>query len=169
MGLFSVITSLTAELAKLARTLVADGMRFIGLTARSRTALGAENLFLRKQLAFYQERKIKPRRFDNVTRLTLVLLSRGFAWHYALTNVTPKTSLGWHRQGFRLLWRWKSRPGRPRISAELRALIRAMAHDNRSWGEERIANEASPAQDHQVVWINHDPGSSSGSGFRHVS
>ena len=56
MEWFSLITNLTAELAKLALTLLADGMRFLALLARSRTALTAENLFLRKQLAFYQER-----------------------------------------------------------------------------------------------------------------
>ena len=94
MELFSLIISLAAELAKLARTLVSDGMRFIASLARIRTALAAENLFLRKQLAFYQERKIKPRRFDNVTRFMLVLLSRGFAWQDALVNVTPKTFIG---------------------------------------------------------------------------
>jgi hypothetical protein len=43
--------------------------------------------------------------------------------------------------GFRLFWRWKSRPGRPRIPVELRELIRRMARDNPRWGEERIANE----------------------------
>ena len=97
MELFSLIVSLVAELAKLARVLLADGMRFLALLARSRTALAAENLFLRKQLAFYQERKIRPRRFDNVTRFMLVLLSHGFAWQDALSNVTPKTFIGWHR------------------------------------------------------------------------
>ena len=51
MELFSLIINLVAELAKLARTLVADGVRFMALCARSRTALAAENLFLRKQLA----------------------------------------------------------------------------------------------------------------------
>ena len=112
MELFSRIISLAAELAKLARTLVADGMQFIGLLARSRSALAAENLFLRKQLSFYQERKIKPRRFDNVTRFILVLLSRAFAWNDVLMNVTPRTFIGWQRAGFRLFWRWKSRPGR---------------------------------------------------------
>jgi len=71
----------------------------------------------------------------------LVLLSHGFAWQDTLVNVTPKTFIGWHGAGFRLFWRWKSRPGRPRIPAELRALIRAMVRDNPSWGEERIANE----------------------------
>ena len=118
-----------------------DGIRFMALLARSRTALAAENLFLRKQLAFYQERKIRPRRFDNVTRFMLVPLSHGFAWKDGLVNVTPKTFMGWHRAGFRLFWHWKSRPGRPRIPAELRALIREMALSNPSWGEERIANE----------------------------
>ena len=71
----------------------------------------------------------------------LVLLSHGFAWKEALVNVTPKTFIGWHRAGFRLFWRWKSRPGRPRIPAELRTLIREMALSNVSWGEERITNE----------------------------
>ena len=141
MELFSLIINLVAELSKLARTLVVDGMRFIALLARSRSALTAENLFLRKQLAFYQERKIKPRHFDNVTRFILVLLSHSFAWSDALMNVTPRTFIGWQRAGFRLFWRWKSRPGRPRIPAELRALIREMAVRNASWGEERIANE----------------------------
>ena len=47
----------------------------------------------------------------------------------------------WHRQGFRLFWRWKSRPGRPPIPVDLQVLIRHMAQDNLTWGEERIANE----------------------------
>ena len=102
MELLSLIVNLASELAKLARALLADGIRFMVLLARSRTALAAENLFLRKQLAFYQERKVRPRHFDNVTRLTLVLLSLGFAWKDAPVNVTPKTFIGWHRAEFRL-------------------------------------------------------------------
>ena len=47
----------------------------------------------------------------------------------------------WHRAGWRLFWRYKSRPGRPPIPLELRQLIRRMASDNPLWGEERIANE----------------------------
>ena len=108
---------------------------------KSRPALAAEILFLRKQLAFYQERKLVPRRFDNASRYLLVLLSRCFDWKEALVNVTPKTLIGWHRVGFRLFWRWKCRRGRPRIPVELRALIRQMARDNIRWGEEGIANE----------------------------
>jgi len=121
--------------------ILSDLMRFVGLCFRSKTSLAAENLFLRKQLAFYQERKIKPRRADNPTRLTLVLLSRWFDWRSALTIVKPKTLVAWHRRGFRLFWRWKSHPGRRPIPPELQRLIRRMARENPSWGEERIANE----------------------------
>ena len=53
MDLFSLIINLAAELAKLARTLLTDGMRFMALLARSRTALAAENLFLRKPQRFF--------------------------------------------------------------------------------------------------------------------
>jgi putative transposase len=52
-----------------------------------------------------------------------------------------KTVIRWHRAGWRLLWRYKSRPGRPPIPLELRQLIRRMAMENFLWGEERIANE----------------------------
>jgi len=55
--------------------------------------------------------------------------------------VQPHTFTRWHRQGFRLFWRWKSKSGRPPIPPDLQALIRRMALENPSWGEERIANE----------------------------
>ena len=55
-------------------TLVVDATRFLRLCLHSPTTLAAENLFLRKQLALYQERNIKPRRATNTTRLTLVWL-----------------------------------------------------------------------------------------------
>ena len=57
-----------------------------------------ESLF---ELEFYQERKVKPRRADNPTRLTLVLLSRWFNWRDALIVVRPRTLITWHRKGFR--------------------------------------------------------------------
>ncbi len=103
--------------------------------------LAAENLFLRKQLAFYKERRIRPRRTSHPARLTLLWLSRWFNWRSALTVVTPKTFIGWHRKGFQLFWRRKCQSGRPRIPPDLQRLIRKMAGDNPSWGEERIANE----------------------------
>src|SRR5262249_32806798 len=104
-------------------------------------ALAAENLFLRKQLALYQERHTTPQRATNATRLTLMWLGYWFDWRQVLAIVQPATFLRWHRQGFRLFWRWKSRPGRPRIPAELQALIRQLARDNPTWSQERIVNE----------------------------
>ena len=116
-------------------------MTLVRLGLTSRAHLAAENLFLRKQLALYQERHTKPRRPDPATRVTLVLLSRWLDWRSVLSVVQPDTLIRWHRQGWRLFWRWKSRPGRPPIPADLRRLIVAMARANPTWGEERIANE----------------------------
>jgi transposase InsO family protein len=121
--------------------LLLDAAHFLVLCLRPAPAVAAENLFLRKQLAHYQERQIKPRRANDATRMVLVWLSRFFDWRRALVIVQPATLVRWHRQGFRLFWRWKSRPGRPRIPVELQALIRQMACDNPTWGQERIANE----------------------------
>ena len=60
-----------------------------------------------------------------------------------LTVIQPETLVRWHRAGFRLYWRWKSRPrgGRPQIGAELRALIRRMSIENPLWGAPRIHGE----------------------------
>jgi transposase InsO family protein len=119
-----------------------DFGRLVASGVRSRRALAAENLFLRKQLALFQERKVKPRRTDDATRWMMATLSRMFAWRDALWNVQPDTLTRWHRKGFRLFWRWKSKPtGRPRLPKDLRQLIREMAAGNVTWGEERIANE----------------------------
>jgi putative transposase len=112
------------------------------MRSRARAQLAAENLFLRKQLALYQERKVKPRRADDATRVILVWLSHFLAWRQLLLIVKPETLIRWHRHGFRLFWRWKSRtPGRPAISPDVQRLIATMAAANRTWGEERIANE----------------------------
>ncbi len=97
---------------------------------------------MRKQLALYREWEVTPRRATDATRLVLVLLARIFAWRDALRIVQPATLIRWHRQAFRLVWRWRSRGlGRPRISVDLRRLIRSMAQDNPTWGERRIAAE----------------------------
>jgi putative transposase len=69
------------------------------------------------------------------------LLSRLIDRRDALVVVRPETMIRWHRAGWRLFWRFKSRAGRPRIPVELRQHIRRMAMENPLWGEERIANE----------------------------
>ena len=70
------------------------------------------------------------------------MLSRLIDWRAVLTIVKPDTLIRWHRKGFRLFWRWKSRaPGRPPLPADVQQLIAAMARANATWGEERIAAE----------------------------
>ena len=119
-----------------------DLIRLVALAARPRAALVAENLFLRKQLALFQERQVRPRRADAATRWMMAALSQWFAWRNALVNVQADTLLRWHRQGFRLFWRGKSQTaGRPRLPNNLQALIREMAAENPSWGQERVADE----------------------------
>jgi putative transposase len=119
-----------------------DCIRFLGNLLQPRSALAAENLFLRKQLALYLERQVRPRRATDATRLIMVLAARLFDWKGALISVRPEAFTGWHRRGFDLFWRWKSRRiGRPRIPKDLRQLILAMARDNPTWGQARIAAE----------------------------
>jgi putative transposase len=137
MSRFSFPTAFRAPIL-----LLADVASLGWLMLQSRTKLAAENLFLRKQLALYLEREVKPRRADDATRVALVALSRLVEWRRLLVIVKPDTLIGWHRQGFRLFWRWKSKAtDRPRIPADVQRLIVEMAKANRTWGEERIAAE----------------------------
>jgi putative transposase len=111
---------------------------------KDRADLVAENLALRHQLSCFIHRGPRPR-IRPVDRVFWVLLSRFWdGWRESLAVVKPATVLAWHRKGFKLLWRWKSRkrgPGRPRISAEVRKLIVAMAQLNVGWGAPRIHGE----------------------------
>jgi hypothetical protein len=69
-------------------TLLVDAVHFLWLCLHVPTALAAENLVLRKQLALYQERHSKPRRATDATRLALVWLGRWFDWRQALGDFT---------------------------------------------------------------------------------
>jgi|ERR1700730_5630246 len=109
--------------------LVTDMLRWLRLAFRSSQSIQAENLFLRRQLALYNERGVKPRRIDAATRIALTVLSRLFDWRDALAVVSPATLIRWHRAGWRLFWRMRSRPGRPPIPPELQALIRRIANE----------------------------------------
>ena len=120
-----------------------QGIQFLWLTVSSRAELSAEVLFLRKQLAFYQEHQVQPRKLTDAARFSLALWSHLFNWRAALVIVKPETLIGWHRKGFKLFWRWKSRLGRPRLPETLCQLIVSMVQENPTWGEERIAAELS--------------------------
>ena len=129
------------NLARIAGRLIEDAFRWVILLFRSTEDVRAENLFLRRQLALIRERGVQPRRVDAATRVSLAVLAKLFDWRSALVVVQPATPIRWHRAGWKLLWRVKSRPGRPPIPRDLRMLIRRMADENPLWGEERIANE----------------------------
>src|SRR6266481_6115500 len=129
------------QLARAIAGVASEFLRLVVLFLRSSGAIRAENLVLRKQLARYIERGIKPRRVDHATRVGLALFTRLFDWRDAVVIVRPSTIVRWHRLAWRIFWRWKSRAGRRPIPPELRCLIRRIAAENPLWGEERIANE----------------------------
>jgi putative transposase len=139
--MFNVFTRFSSFVRNLG-TIVSDGLSFLAGVWRRRTALAAENLFLRKQLALFREREKKAMPTTPADRFVFSKLARWFDWRNALMIVKPATLIGWHRKAFRLFWRWKSRPvGRPRVTAEVRQLIRRLAAENPTWGEQRIADE----------------------------
>jgi transposase InsO family protein len=109
----------------------------------SRAALALENLALRQQFAVL-ERSVPRARLRARDRLFWVLLRRGWTgWRDYLAVVQPATVAVWHRRGWKLLWRLRSRGrrGRPPISLELRELIRRLSRENRLWGAPRIQAE----------------------------
>jgi len=111
---------------------------------KSRGRLEAEVVFLRHQLNVLR-RAAPPRlRFTSMDRLVFVWLYRLYpSLINAVGIIKPATLLRWHRGGFRLYWRWKSRSlgGRPKISRETRRLIREMSLANPLWGAPRIHGE----------------------------
>jgi putative transposase len=119
------------------------------ILGRAGTAI--ENLALRQQVAVFKQSvkrpKLRPR-----DRVFWVLLSRLWSnWQSALAIVQPETVIKWHRQGFKLYWRLKSRPGkpgRPPIEREIRDLIRRMSRENPTCGAPRIASE--------LAFLGHD-------------
>jgi hypothetical protein len=116
---------------------------FVRALFRHRAELAAENLALRQQLAILPQKSKAPR-LRKRDRIFWALPSRIWAdWRSVLLIVQPDTVVGWHQQGFKLYWRWKSRgkPGRPRIEAEIRKLIRRMSRENPLWGTPRIQSE----------------------------
>jgi putative transposase len=104
---------------------------------RSPQELAMENAYLRQQVVVLQRSVKRP----TLTTLDRMVLMAGAVvlptWRSTLAIVKPETILRWHREGFRPLWRRKSKPkGRrdPRVTEETVALIRRMAGENRLWG-----------------------------------
>src|SRR5947209_4929767 len=113
-------------------------------TMRDREALVAENLLLRHQLAVLtRPTRKRPRLRARDKLFWVVVRALHRDWWRHLVLVRPESVIRWHRQAWRLLWRWRSRGpiGRPRLSAEVRELIATMARDNPRWDSERIRGE----------------------------
>ena len=110
------------QLARAIVGILADILRLGVSFLRSSSAIRVENLVLRRQLARYVERGIKPRRVDHVTRVNLALFTRLFEWRDTVVNVRPATIVRQHRLGWRIFWRRKCRAGRPPIPQELRKI-----------------------------------------------
>src|SRR2546421_5651128 len=117
---------------------------FVRALLGNSAAVALENVVLRHQLAVLQ-RSVRRPRLRRRDRIFWTGLSRLWAgWRSTLVIVQPATVLAWHRRGFQLYWRWKSRfraRGRPPIAWELRSLIRRMASENPTWGRRRIQAE----------------------------
>ncbi|MEO5379180.1 MAG: integrase, partial [Magnetococcus sp. DMHC-6] len=100
---------------------------------------------MRHQIAVLKRTKPKRLNIHSLDRLLWVWLSRIWkGWRESLVIVKPETAVHWHREGFRLFWKWKSRknrPGRPFVTKEIRDLIRKMSLENSLWGAPRIHGE----------------------------
>jgi hypothetical protein len=133
---------------------------------RSRADIALDLLALRQQVAVLRRRRPRPP-LSALDRLFWTVLRETWArWKDVLVIVKPETVVHWHRAGFSLYWRWKSRPrgGRPRIAEEIRVLIRRLAHEDPDWGRAEDPRRASEARlhrggkDHRTVFAAHSAG-----------
>jgi hypothetical protein len=124
-------------------------LQFLALLAavralfRARTDAALEILALRQQVAVLKRKRPRPP-LNACDRLFWTTLRRLWPrWSDVLLIVKPETVIGWHRGGFRIYWRWRSRSrgGRPRITQELRDLIVQLADENPDWGAPKIHGE----------------------------
>ena len=113
-------------------------------SARSRLSLQVENAALRHQLSVYRKSGQRPR-IRLADRLLWSVMSRLWSgWRAVLFFVQPRTVTTWQKKRFRDFWRALSqsnKPGRPRISPELRKLIERMWEANPTWGSPKIVAE----------------------------
>ena len=121
---------------------------------KSKEQLIVENAFLRQQVIVLKRHVARPQLTAKDRSLLVLMASRVRDWKNALLIVKPDTLLRWHRQGFKLFWRQKSKgqARKPRLSAETVALIKQMALENRRWGAKRIRGELL-----KLVWVRKSP------------
>jgi putative transposase len=115
----------------------------IKLSFKNKIQLLLEVIMLTKQLEIYKrtDPKLKISRIDRMFfSLMMDWLSN---WKERMFIVKTDTVIKWHRDGFRIYWKWKSKPkgGRPKVSREVITLIKKMVNENSDWGAPRIHGE----------------------------
>src|ERR1039458_9906422 len=124
-------------------TILSALVSLLSFRVRSRISLELELVALQHQVAVLRRQRKGRLRLFFTDRLLWVWLYR--VWPQvlnAMVLVKPATVVQWHRKGFRLYWRWRSRRlGRPKMGTEIRDLIRQMNLANPLWGAPRIHRE----------------------------
>src|ERR1700693_5030198 len=124
-------------------TILSTIISILSFRFRRRASLELELIGLRHQVSVLRRQHPGRILLFSTDRLLWVCLYR--VWPQvldAMVLVKPATVIQWHRKGFRLYWRWRSRrPGRPRMSTEIRYLIRRMSLATPLWGAPRIHGE----------------------------
>src|ERR1700732_2674901 len=124
------------------RAFISRLLSWLACRFRSRAELELEVIALRHQLAVLHPQRPGRAQLFALDRLLWIWLYR--VWPRCLNLmllVKPASVVQWHRQGFRLYWRWRSRSGRPSVDREDRDLIRQMNAANPLWGAPRIHGE----------------------------
>ena len=114
---------------------------FFSSFLRSRSCLALEIIALRQQLGVLNRKPSRPRLRVADGPFWILLRRLWHAWSNALAIVKPENVVSWHRAGFHIFWRFRSRSkrlGRPEITAEIKSAIRKMKSENSLWGAPRI-------------------------------
>ena len=125
------------------REFILSVIAVIRIFCQSRSDTALEVLALRQQVAVLKRKRPRPV-LNSLDRLFWTTLRHLWSrWTEVLVIVKPETVISWHRAGFRLYWRWRSRTrgGRPKITEEIRGLIRRLAEENTDWGAPKIHGE----------------------------
>jgi hypothetical protein len=117
---------------------------------KTQARLETEIVLLRHQLSVLRQGVPSKPRLTVADRLLFVWLYRLYpSVLNAVTIVQPDTVARWHRTGFRLYWRWRSRSrgGRPKVPIEVRSLIRRMSMEKPAMGRATDSRRVAEAWD----------------------